>query len=570
MKKYGFAIQRKNLVVSATIALLALAIDLSVLLNPSAVCAANSALRYYEGRDAAGAICTTENSPITVEREDLTFDVNFEDQPETFGQFGSVSAKYTFKNPSELNVKANAVFPIAYLFEMLANQSQTYFVKTDGETVESKTRFSYMPLYTTFSVDNVKTMCDDYVEDSFYSPDLKVYEYTYDCTASNAYGMLYLGNIATEKVILGGDFRSSVQNLDGTTSVSFGTGYTSFVFYALGEDVDFVARMKFYSDVSLKNETIGSLKLHDKKETTFKQLALKYFDEDYGVSEIDWYNAAVASVKDTYTIATSGNLDIQNSLFCWLEYDMTFAPNQTIVNEVVVPLYPSVEYSYSPSKYIFRYLCSPASTWAGFKDLNVRINTSAYLLASSGDFEKVEGGYSWHSDTLPENEIYFTLCTSENPTRTGYGIENVLSSIIILTIVEPLFLAVIGVVIVVCVTKSKRKNKKKNQSGGANGKNNDKHDKTVETDAECEEYWIDIEHMTIQSVTDDTADVATEDTAHDTVDANDATDMTDDMKDVIDEAVKANEADIVDVTDAIKTDELNDATKTDDDSAKSN
>lgn len=115
MKNTLFSTRRKSAVCGIAIAVFVATFALLSVLLPSSVCEANSAMRYYEGRDVSGAILTTENSPVVVEREDLTFDIQFDEHYLNGLQIGSVSAKYTFKNPSEIIAKTNVIFPIARL-----------------------------------------------------------------------------------------------------------------------------------------------------------------------------------------------------------------------------------------------------------------------------------------------------------------------------------------------------------------------------------------------------------------------------------------------------------------------
>lgn len=487
MKNTLFSTRRKSAVCGIAIAVFVATFALLSVLLPSSVCEANSAMRYYEGRDVSGAILTTENSPVVVEREDLTFDIQFDEDHLNGLQIGSVSAKYTFKNPSEIIAKTNVIFPIARLGEMrgTSDLSAAYGVKIDGEQATTKIRFSYLERGKDFSVGNVKLIKDEKIDHEFYKRDTVVYKYTYSCTAQNAYCSIYLGNIDQRKIVCESGYTGYEQFYDGAARISFWTENHPYVFYSIGEEIDVAERAKFYSDYSMKDTAMGLFKLQSKQQINFEQLAFSYFDESYGVSETDWYNAVLASLDNTDTVATSYNFNILNDLFGWFEYDMTFEPGQTIINEVVAPLYPDIDDRYVPTVYRFTYLVSPASTWAGFKNLNVKINTNYYITSSQYDFEQVEGGYAWHSDTLPTSELKFSLCKSENPVARASQSKNKIESIILLTVLEPLCIAVVGLAIVIGVIKGKENKNKvvkrplKNGSdkkGDTDGKNDDTFD----------------------------------------------------------------------------------------------
>ena len=188
-----------------------------IIASPTSVCVANSAIRYYEGRDSAGVLITTENSPITVEREDLTFDIQFDEHYLNGLQIGSVSAKYTFKNPSELTAKVNVLFPIEYLDRILYDPSSLdrFGVKVDDQTVERQLRFSYMLQDTSFSVaSEFVKLQDEMIEDDFYTRDKVVHKYVYTCTASDGYCRMYLGGLDSRSVVCGLWYPSYRQNLD--------------------------------------------------------------------------------------------------------------------------------------------------------------------------------------------------------------------------------------------------------------------------------------------------------------------------------------------------------------------
>lgn len=459
MKKFGTFSFSLKAFLSVAFALALIAACAFIIAFPTSVCEANSALRYYEGRDSAGVLITTENNPIAVEREDLTFDIQFDDQLNGF-QIGSVSAKYTFKNPSELTAKVNVIFPIAYLDQILYDPSSLdkFGVKIDDRTVERNLRFSYMLRDTSFSVaSEFVKLKDEMIEDDFYTRDKVVHKYVYTCTASDGYCRMYLGGLDSRSVVCGLGYSSYKQNLDGTQFVTFLMGNSNeYTFYSIGDEIDFAERVEFFSDYDCKNKVFGSLRKIEESATTFEEFALKYYDESYGVSKVDWYNAAYLSLKSASSrIAIVDHLNVKRDLLCWFEYDMTFAPNQTIVNEVVAPMYPDIDEEHSPSVYVFNYLVSPASTWNGFKDLNVKINTNYYLIDASGDFETVEGGYRWHSDTLPDEELSFSLCASQNPGWRSRGAWKTLLSIILLSILLPICQIIVGLAITLVIIKKK-------------------------------------------------------------------------------------------------------------------
>ena len=80
--------------------------------------------------------------------------------------------------------------------------------------------------------------------------------------------------------------------------------------------------------------------------------------------------------------------------------------------------YPEINGRYEPSIYTYTYLLSPASTWASFGELEVVINTPFFITENSLEgFTKTDTGYTLKRNGLPEGELEFVLCSSENPIR---------------------------------------------------------------------------------------------------------------------------------------------------------
>ena len=152
---------------------------------------------------------------------------------------------------------------------------------------------------------------------------------------------------------------------------------------------------------------------------TFKDYALRDYDENSGILESDWYNARVELLRLSSETWGSGLIQIEEgdfSLMRWYEYTLTLEPGQTLKNAVTAPLYPAIDAGYTPSLYSYTYLLSPAKTWAQFGELEVVVKTPYYMTESGIDgFTKTDGGYALTLPGLPESELTFTLSESETP-----------------------------------------------------------------------------------------------------------------------------------------------------------
>lgn len=405
---------------------------------------ANSAQSYWSGADASGAIVQGGECPIVVSHETLTF--NIEDFPNTYytdytelisDYKSTVTAEYTFVNPASYDVSATLVFPCGTIpdyaqyyyhenYNGIAEQLNYYGATVSGEPVTTVQRYTYSP-YQGFDLkEDMPRLRDGFIEDDYFSAETPVTAVTYEILEMpSGYNTVYL-NIridADKKIVYKYDSYPSSRLFvtdDGNKSDTlFALSKKSVVtVYYLGEDTYSDAEVTLYgtshhtkeldSDILVTN-TDGSI-------TNLLDLVLAQRDERSTVSDIDWYNAAVESLGDEPSTSIEA-LDVSRELLCWYQYDITVPAGGTITNSVTAPIYPSIDGGYDPPIYLYTYLTSPAASWASFGTLDVIINTPYYLTDSVCEFEKTDSGYKTQFDSLPDGELTFTLCESENPQK---------------------------------------------------------------------------------------------------------------------------------------------------------
>ena len=437
---------------------------------------ANSAQTYWQGVTASGAIVTGENVPIVVESENLTFYIN--EVPTSYDYISDntkeyttrVTAEYYFYNPSEYDVTATLVFPYGNVpFYRTSKDAvgKEYGVTINGESVDSQARYTYNRNYN-YEFDYkvaINQVCDTYKADDFYSPNMTVYKYSYQ-VSDLSYGHCALTvelnyDSEVKYYLVDGGVK---ENTDKTLTYSIWVKPNQTIeFYAIGKEVE-IERYAFYKDFTKDaNRSRGTLTLTSREEITFKELALSKRDENSSVTEIDWYNATIDMLNDEYyslsPIAELGT-DLNNHLMGWYKYELSVPAGGRAINAVTAPLYPSINERYEPPKYDFKYLLSPANSWAEFGELTININTTAYMLENSLDgFEKVDTGYRLRRNGLPDEELTFTLCADERPKKEinwGYYL------IVIIPIA--IVVAVVAIIVtIVVVVKKKRKKKKMNK-----------------------------------------------------------------------------------------------------------
>lgn len=460
--------KRLTICAAATIILVA-----ALALIPTSLAHANSALQRYVGVDAMGAIMRGEN-PIVVEHEQLTFDLfSFPTVGTQDGYDGKVTAEYTFYNPSEYTITATLLFPfgtLPYYYDLGADDAQvidSYALTVDGNAVDTRLRHT-LSVYKYGNFDTTQQLAlirDDYVTDSFFSPDLTVtrYDFAYGgATQVDLNGTLCAAfdfiNSADRRIVFPGApnlyIRGAVTragiwvDLDDTLTV-----------YVLGTPYAQFPDWKFYKNGSLRDEEQCSLEvaLTSTSTLTFEQFVMASRNENGSVTKVDLYNAAVAELSDEYdngiviTTADFGS-GFERSLMRWYEYDITLSPNERVLNSVTAPIYPYIYADYDPPKYDYTYLLSPATTWNSFGDIDILIRTDSLLLDSAPEgFTKTEDGYALSLNGLPDGELTFTLCASEDPERSSSGGPTVLYIVLIATALILLIAAVAGGIIAAIV-----------------------------------------------------------------------------------------------------------------------
>ena len=115
---------------------------------------ANSAQTRWTGTDSTGAIVLDEDSPIIVEKELLTFDIQefpqsyYHDMNEFLAYSAKVTAEYTFYNPSDYHVSATLAFPFGgtadYAYVEDTVDTNKYDITIDGEVIDKQIRHTLL------------------------------------------------------------------------------------------------------------------------------------------------------------------------------------------------------------------------------------------------------------------------------------------------------------------------------------------------------------------------------------------------------------------------------------------
>ena len=405
---------------------------------------ANSAQTQWQGVDSAGAIVRDGGSPIIVEKELLTFDIqefpgnHYSDLDSYLAYNGKVTAEYTFYNPADYTVTATLLFPFGCeptygIYEYYGKDTEKYDILIDGQPVEKVMRYTLSSGFDQFELKtDLALLHDDYVTDSFYSLDLPVTKYVFMPSGvdTETYGAADAGfdmvRDDPERRIYFVDQNGLHTQDDGDLRVHSGVENGEVItVYVIGQDYAEFPQWRFYQNGGVEDgeEINGTMTLESCEELSFRDLALSKWSADSGVSEIDWYNAIVSmltassdSTGSNLNLWDYGSLDLSRYLMRWYEYEISVGPGERIVNTVTAPIYPSINARYEPPIYEYTYLLSPAKTWAEFGNLDIVVNTPYYMTVSGSEgFQYNNPGYELHLTGLPEGELTFTLCAEKDP-----------------------------------------------------------------------------------------------------------------------------------------------------------
>ena len=404
---------------------------------------ANSGPTFWYGADSSN-ITMREDCPLVVEKEVLTFDITSqlddyysEKDAEEFKKYADkFTAEYTFYNPTDRDITAQRAFPIGVMpqYVNLERDMSKYSVSLNGAEIEKEIRYTKSDDYYSFDYkQEVVKLADGYVQDDFYSPDMMVTKYTLLPQINEEFDyqqeirIRWDGSISDKTRIL--PLRiNSFQWMPGETVIIGGslTQKNPVVIYAIGQPFEIFPEYSFYESGRKDAKEIEASVEIIQEETTLVQVLDELYTEinrKWNVSQQDTYNMFVSSItsEDYYTktgiIHTEDIYFYSENLICWYLYEITVSAGQSVTNTVTAPLYPDITTNYQPYKYDYKYLLSPAKEWAQFNNIEINVNTPFYMLQSNQDFEKTETGYVYQGVGLPEGELEFTLCESQNPQK---------------------------------------------------------------------------------------------------------------------------------------------------------
>lgn len=473
------------------IAALAAIICLAALVPSTTKASANSAIRLYSGTTPSGIVVKDGDCPVVVEREDLHFELPTVDPDDILSwrkdtdekrEYNNyVRATYTLRNPSNNDAHLTLAFPFGsvpdYFDADAFFDAANYDITLDGVPVEKRLRHTFIEnLYYDYEFSaerDLPRLRDDYVRDEFFNADTVVRKYScyidLDVLGSDRYLM------TLDDLTYTADCRLTLykKNDEVRTGLYVADAETLDIYTFGDEKADLTELVRFYEDtdnvveLDRHKKIDGAIYIKSVETMTADDLIFANYDDDGDISRVDYYNIIQDRIDGYLGNYPHGCLNyyaFDNSdaqIMRWFEYEISIAAGATVENSVTAPIYPDINEEYEPAEFTYKYLLSPAKGWAGFSNLNITIATPHYILFSSvGELESVDGVYTAKFDRLPEGELLFETCASQNPERHV----NVAWSVIVILIIGVLVWFAVSVVatiitaIVLGVKAATRKN----------------------------------------------------------------------------------------------------------------
>lgn len=432
----------------------------------------------------SGVLSRNENSVLAVGSEKLTF--NIKDFPQFDGDGlkdykSTVTADYNFINTSDKTVRTSMAFPAGNVPDYFYNyETDTAdvteliapLITVDGRQVETKIRYTYGNYnnYADFA-EGVAKISDEWHEDDFYKPDMPVTAYAVKADRGKYSDIKVSGKVSCDKSKARYSCGNGSDNEMNFYFYRTGTSYEElvnggqYVFYVIGDKSGFSVEWTVYEEIYREGNffTGSSTELREvdipvevteltyKDGTplvaTLKDLILSKRQAGSMISDLDYYNAMSAyliggdDINSAYA-CDFRHLSSSDGAFCmWYTYDVEVEPHGSFKNVVTAPLFPTVNYNYSPNVYEYEYYLSPARGWADFGNLQIDINSEAYFIGNSlpafdsgnGGWSSSEGQYHAAFSTLPEGELRFSLCSVADPSYDppGHGTPAVIMFVIL-------------------------------------------------------------------------------------------------------------------------------------------
>lgn len=398
----------------------------------AAMCAvpasANSGPGRWEQGPAYG-MTPVKDCPITVEKEDLTFQVS--DKSLSYSKTSArVTAAYQMKNPTSNSMNVEMAFPLISSYKQLVanggvkitagGKELPYTVCLTGPLPQFGTEYQ---LYdksgklNTSSLPNFSTLLKNAVPIPTTPKYIGTESAVFYEVKKGKYNSLRVEMTApaSKTRLISFNYGTQSRSGDKVTISGWASVYSdSFSFLTIGENPQDI-KITAYEDTQYTKK-LNTAPQFTTKQVSPKELCLQYIRK---YSEIDpndqsiviRYLDSLLQRDGICDVAQANDLISKNCIYL-LNYTVPFAANS---GEQVSVSYTTIPTMSNPDNSIntFAYISNPAKNWASFKNLNVTVipPSKDYALSSSTIDLKADSNGTFKASlaALPQDDIAFAL-----------------------------------------------------------------------------------------------------------------------------------------------------------------
>lgn len=382
---------------------------------------ANSAPMRNDGTPSTGVLSIDKNCPITVEAEQLEFDLREVDQNSGFG--GKVTATYEMKNPTDQDLSVKMAFPYVTSLKNLQGSSITvskneqalpfdvYCSYENTRHADLNDRFMDRQLDINHIINTI------HPDDVYYKPknftlDQMGYLYKFEFDSTDV--ILTLEN-NDSRVIFDRFTQEIVQEKRNCYRPYKTSGHRIFSFAG---PVDF--------SVAWKEGHAGEGAPQYKVEV--EQISAVEYLEKYQAPQVSEHYGYPIKNATSYCISVldqqlaNSNKAVDREWIFWdelnihvilLVYQVDFKAGETCSVSVMYPTILAKDKLSKGIAYEEMYLLNPARYWAAFGKLDITVKTPSfapYVLAGEAEFAEIQPGiYTSSFDTLPSGNLRFSI-----------------------------------------------------------------------------------------------------------------------------------------------------------------
>ncbi len=430
--------------------IIALTILLLVLTVSGCLPASAGGVWTWQGAGNANPVIYTEDTPVIMESQRVTFDIpsfpmgEFKEGNEAYS--ASVTAEYQLYNPTEEEITVEAWLPVwdrgTYYEEWdMEKLPEAPYTLTAGEEVLPYT-IRYIAItgnYPVTSLDSLGRGSVSFLQDDFFTPELKVTVYTFPIGANDRGWkedqLRYVGFVLPEitenaKVAIPQMmYYGSVYDEEGRETMLPATeewGWDAeeeapvLQVYFLGEAPTEAPCLRifqswndwhaYFDDELPADIFVGEYTV---EETTLLELTETLRPQEPEIDQVDWYNAMVSKMCWDEERNPQGILTLDESYLPWWDpeideatpdrelmefyfneygryrgdrslsgnlmscyvYSLTIGAGERLTHTIQAPLDPGIYYSFEIPTYKYLYLFSTAESWGGVGTTEIVVNT---------------------------------------------------------------------------------------------------------------------------------------------------------------------------------------------------